>query len=108
MYTSPGVLHEVLSNKPVFDLQNLSVSGDVQISVYVSSKMQNAERVAKSGNEKGILFTFFFHTAFTSGGDLRLSMKMIDKATKNKKIGKIKKPYNEAGYCQLLFEQITT
>ena len=52
-----------------------------------------------------MLFTFFFHTAFTSGGELRLRMKMIDKATKNKKVGKIKKPYNEAGSCSLAFEE---
>ena len=47
VYTSPGVLHEVLSNKPVFDLQNVTVSSDVQISVFVLNKMQKAEKVAR-------------------------------------------------------------
>lgn len=31
IYTSPGVLHEILSNRPSFDLQETEVSGDVQV-----------------------------------------------------------------------------
>lgn len=51
-------------------------------SVYIQSKMTLSQKVAKSGKEKGILFTFFFHTAFTSNNNLNMEMKMIDKAVK--------------------------
>ncbi|GMH79772.1 hypothetical protein TrST_g5365 [Triparma strigata] len=103
VYTSPGVLHEILSNRPTFELQETEVSGDVQVSVFIQSKMKT-EQVAKSGKEKGILFTFFFHTAFTSNNNLTMGMKMIDKAVKNKKMAKvIKKPYLETGSAVLSF-----
>ncbi|GMH80186.1 hypothetical protein TL16_g08437 [Triparma laevis f. inornata] len=104
IYTSPGVLHEILSNRPSFDLHETKVSGDVQVSVYIQSKMTLSQKVAKSGKEKGILFTFFFHTAFTSNNNLNMEMKMIDKAVKNKKMVKvIKKPYLETGSAVLSF-----
>ena len=65
VFTSEPVLHEVLSNKVTFRLNDTEVSGDVQVSVYIKDRMK-VEKVAKSGKEKGILFTFFFHSAFTS------------------------------------------
>ncbi|GMH66959.1 hypothetical protein TrRE_jg9251 [Triparma retinervis] len=105
VFTSEPVLHEVLSNKVTFRLNDTEVSGDVQVSVYIKDRMK-VEKVAKSGKEKGILFTFFFHSAFTSKGELSMKTKMIDKAVKNKKIKgtSMKKPYRMDGGLRLLFD----
>ncbi len=102
-YTSKPILHELLTNKAVFDLEGTEVWGDVQISVYQEEKMDLGQAaVKKSGNEKGMLFSFFFHSSFT-GADLRIGCKMIDKAVKNKPIGGLRKPYNMNGGVKLVF-----
>ena len=101
---SQPLLHELLTDKPVFGLEGVEVSGDVCIAVFQKSKMkQEEEGVTKSGKEKGVLFMFFFHTAFTTGGEMRVGLKMLDKAVKNKRIGGIQKPYNVEGGVLLHF-----
>jgi protein-tyrosine phosphatase len=108
VHTSQPILHELLTSRPVFGLDNFEVKGDVCIGVYQSEKMKGGDgskKVVKSGKEKGVLFMFFFHTTFTSNNEMQIGCKMLDKAVKNKAIDGAKKPYNtQEGGVRLVFE----
>jgi len=106
VFTSAPILHELLTNNPVFGLEDVEVEGDVCVGVYQAEKMAKGggEAVTKMGKEKGSLFMFFFHSTFTSGGAMDVGMKMLDKAVKNKPVGAVRKPYNVEGGVKLVFQ----
>jgi len=86
---SEPVITEILSNKPVFEL-NIEVAGDVQVSIFYVEEMEqqtfgkkSEEGDVRCGTEKGILMTFFFHSAFVNETSMVVPIAMIDKACKN-------------------------